>query len=150
MTTEQEAPIYLTIDWSTFKKWETITLSYKAIGGDNGIDLIVKYAKKNYGVIVEWLEYDDDIKFIVHDRITNKGFNPSAVENLYNLIKECDENNNYDGAPNSYLRKHCDLSYINFRHAIDFLKAEGRIRSGVEKAGRGRPNIMYFVTNTGE
>ena len=139
----EKIPYYASIDWSTFKKWQSVKIPMEDVGGYNGISLMVKYAARA-GVDLEWLEYADHVKFIVAGKIAYSG-SVDAIEKLAWELLDHIEASYPDSISSSGLRNHySSCSYSKFKKALDFLIDDGKIKKLIVKGPKGRPSYEYI------
>lgn len=147
-------PVYVTIDWSQKKQWDCVTISRNEIGtGTNGIVLVVEYAKRK-GVVLEWLEFDDFVKFYVSSSVIESYAWTYSVEKMQVLKNEVLEDIKAcfpDGCASTVIRKHrSNIAYNIIKNALDLLITDGLIKKRVITGGRGRPAFEYVYNGKRE
>ena len=143
MSTKDKKPQFASINWASHNKWDEVIIDKKDIGiNQKTIDLYVKYAKKQ-GVKLEWLEYDEYVKFIVVGKSKKIGQAEKAPEYADALYKEIEE---FGGeTPNTYLRTCLDIPYSIYKAVMDDMVDNNRIIIIERAEGRGRPKIYYDI-----
>lgn len=140
MFKENDTPIYALIDWSSAKKWSSLSLDWETVGGVPGVDLVKKYANKNYGVIVEHLEFKDGVKFFVAENNIGIGIDTDVLLAI--------EKSGMVQVSLKWLIENCNFSYPKISKQIRHYVSAGRIIEIEKKInGKGRPRKYYEIVN---
>lgn len=141
MNKENKKPLYASINWGAKSKWDSITINREDIGiGQNGINLVVEYAKKQ-GVKVEWMEYETYVKFTVVKKSSFIGQAENAPQYAEDIIREITEFG--EETPNKYLREAIEIPYRLYKAIIDEMISHDKIVRIERVEGRGRPKVYY-------
>lgn len=145
MAKEKQKPHFATIDWTKKSQWDFLDFKHEDMGGANGLRLLKEFAEKQ-GVIIDYLEYKDYIRFYVIEQAARKQVKNEVKALADEIIQTLNAASPYSVSNQALKREHENATYQQYKKALSYLIDNGIVKKERdEEQKKGRPSMSYSI-----